>query len=247
MKVKKGKITSSSKANSSDDDFVSQPVFDQVEVPVKKGGIAFRNPSGLISEIFSSFNDNQKSTVNEIGFGFIGDFVVKKFGRDLCFWILENYDEKRNVLCVNNQVIHITKKSVHDIYGLPMGNIPMILPIKSRFGDPIIKKWRDQFGKDKERIRLVDLKNFLEKSTDFGEMFILNFLVAYVTIMIDAPAMGTCNQKFLENFNEHLNVKEFDWCGFVIECLKESKKGLNLNSKTQYAGPVAFLVVSLNL
>ncbi|CAH1448579.1 unnamed protein product [Lactuca virosa] len=113
-----------------DDDFVSAPVVGQVNVT--KAEITYRNPSGLISTIYRSLNDNRKVVVKEIGFGFIEDFVVKKFSRD-CSWVHGRYVEKRNVLCIRNNEIHITMRGVHDMYGLPMGDIPMNSPKKICF------------------------------------------------------------------------------------------------------------------
>lgn len=115
--------------------------------------------------------------------------------------------------------------------------------LSSNRSDPVIKAWRKQFYGDKERIRLTDLKEFIEKDIESGRSFIINFLVAFVTIMINGPAMGTCNQKFLENIKEDVSVKDLDWCGFLIESLKQSKRNFKMDRSSQFAGPVAFLVL----
>ncbi|CAH1449362.1 unnamed protein product [Lactuca virosa] len=104
-----------------DDDFVSAHVVGQVNV--KKTEITYRNPSDLISTIYRSLNDNQKASVKEIWFGFLKEFVVKKFSREICLWVLERYDEKRNVLRIHNNEIHITRRGVHDMYGLPIVSV----------------------------------------------------------------------------------------------------------------------------
>lgn len=108
-----------------DDDFVSTPIVSHVNV--KKAEITYRNPLGLFSTLCRSLNDNQKATVKEIWFGFLSEFVVKKFSTKFFLWVLERYDEKRNVLRIKNNDIHITRRGVHDMYGLPVGDISMNL------------------------------------------------------------------------------------------------------------------------
>ncbi|CAH1427370.1 unnamed protein product [Lactuca virosa] len=168
--VKVKKVSKVIKSPNEDDDFVSVPVVGQVNV--KKAEIVYRYPPGLVSSIYRSLNDNQKDVVKEIRFGFVEDFVVKKFSREICSWVLERYDEKRNVLCINNKDIHITRRGVHDIYGLPMGDISMKIPKKSRSGIVVIKNWRNQFSIS--RIRLPNLRELLEKSTDSDSIHVKN-------------------------------------------------------------------------
>ncbi|CAH1453233.1 unnamed protein product [Lactuca virosa] len=70
-----------------DDDFVRPPDLGQFNV--KNAEITYRNPSGLVSTIYRIPNDIQKVIVKDIGFGFLKEFVVKKFCREICSWVLE--------------------------------------------------------------------------------------------------------------------------------------------------------------
>ncbi|CAH1423454.1 unnamed protein product [Lactuca virosa] len=94
--------------------------------------------------------------------------MVKKFSREICSWVLERYDEKRNVIRIKNKDIHISRRGVHHMYGLPMGDIPMNLPKKSRSTILVIRNWRNQFSMT--RIRLFNPTKFLEKSTDSDKL-----------------------------------------------------------------------------
>lgn len=108
----------------------------------------------------------------------------------------------------------------------------MKVPWRSHHCDLVIKSWRSQFEvKDEKdtRIRFKELISFINQDSNSGDSFIINFLVAYATFMIDAPTMGTCNQKFLENLKENVSFKDLDWCGLFIECLRQSKCKLNMN------------------
>lgn len=54
-------------------------------------------------------------------------------------------DANSNVLQINNQKIHITRKGVHGIFGLPTEYVVMKVPLRSHHCDPVIKSWRSQF------------------------------------------------------------------------------------------------------
>ncbi|KAL4556702.1 hypothetical protein LXL04_034859 [Taraxacum kok-saghyz] len=75
-------------------------------------------------------------------------------------------------------------------------------------------------------------------------MFIMNFLVLYVSVMIGFPSMGTVNQFFLENIKQEVDIKRLDWCTLVMTWLNASRMTWNrLNDKCVFSGPVAFLLL----
>ncbi|CAH1413036.1 unnamed protein product [Lactuca virosa] len=62
--------------------------------------------------------------------------------------------------------------------------------------------------------------------------------------MIEYPTMGTVNQGFLENIPDDMDIKQLDWCGFVVACLKSSRMmWRRLDDKCVYSGPIVFLLL----
>nr|KAJ0207016.1 hypothetical protein LSAT_V11C500264850 [Lactuca sativa] len=56
--------------------------------------------------------------------------------------------------------------------------------------------------------------------------------------------MGTVNQGFLENILDDMDIKQLDWCGFVVACLKSSRMMCRrLDDKCVYSGPIVFLLL----
>ncbi|CAI9271507.1 unnamed protein product [Lactuca saligna] len=56
--------------------------------------------------------------------------------------------------------------------------------------------------------------------------------------------MGTVNQGFLENIPDDMDIKQLDWCGFVVACLKSSRMmWRRLDDKCVYSGPIVFLLL----
>ncbi|GKG39970.1 hypothetical protein Tco_0466747, partial [Tanacetum coccineum] len=97
-----------------------------------------------------------------------------------------------------------------------MGNIRINALSSTRRSDPVTSSWRRQFT-GLQRIRIKDvLKNMLGKEED-GQLFKLNFLVLFVTIMAEGTQANTVNQKFLPCLTDMNKISEMDWCTYLLE------------------------------
>ncbi|KAL4561406.1 hypothetical protein LXL04_033572 [Taraxacum kok-saghyz] len=117
-------------------------------------------------------------------------------------------------------------------------------PGKANHEDDIVRIWKSQFLKELRRIRLTHVIDKFVNDSEAGPLFILNFLVLYVSVMIEFPSMGTVNQSFLENIKLDVDVIRLDWCGFVLTCLNSARAMWNrLDDKCVFTGPVGFLLL----
>nr|GFA15803.1 ulp1 protease family, C-terminal catalytic domain-containing protein [Tanacetum cinerariifolium] len=77
-----------------------------------------------------------------------------------------------------------------------------------------------------------------------GRKFQLNFLVLFVTVMIESISNGPVNQKFLANIETNMVIHNVDWYTYTLDCLNESRKAWNeLDPLNFYTDPLFFLVV----
>ncbi|XP_076904806.1 uncharacterized protein LOC143560379 [Bidens hawaiensis] len=58
--------------------------------------------------------------------------------------------------------------------------------------------------------------------------------------MGETTKSATVNQKFLTSIVNEDDIRNMDWCGYVITCLKRTKEGWN--GIKPYNGPLTFLV-----
>ncbi|KAL4580259.1 hypothetical protein LXL04_016445 [Taraxacum kok-saghyz] len=94
-----------------------------------------------------------------------------------------------------------------------------------------------------DRTRLTHVIEKIVTDSKAGPLFILNFLVLYVSVMIGFPSMGTVNQSFLENIKMDVDVNRLDWCGFVMTCLNSARATWNrLDDKCVFTGPLGFVL-----
>ncbi|KAI3763656.1 hypothetical protein L2E82_13650 [Cichorium intybus] len=224
----KNKITSHSysrKRPNDDDDFVNPPpvtlpiqklVAKETRMPNSKKvkdslrKLNTRFPPSHITQTMACLNNEQRRCIQSIGFGSAITMKLQKPPRRLCYWVVDNYDPTTNSIRFNDQNLLVTREKVHAIYGIPMGDIQMSNPYKANPKNRVVKHWKSQFPKSIKRIRLTHVVEMIRKDTTGGPLFIMNFLVLFVSVMIGCPTMGTINQAFLENIKGDVHIKELD-------------------------------------
>lgn len=190
-----------------------------------------------------TLSDKQKESLRDIGFGFMEKFEISEIPSKLGLQVLENFDHVGCTLSINGENMPITSHTIHDVLGVPMGENKIDALRSTRMRDVVTKEWRDQFPATVKRIYPSHVYEIMEKQTNGGKLFKLNFLVIYVTIMAEGIKCGTVNQKFLPCMTKLGDVKNMDWCGYILDCLKRTTTSWNRNS--HFNGPLIFLVVSI--
>ncbi|GKC68898.1 hypothetical protein Tco_1114781, partial [Tanacetum coccineum] len=179
-------------------------------------------------------------TLKDMGFGSFIGYKINRVPTALARWLLLNYDPRTSVLEAGDVKIKITSQTVHDIFGLPMGGKEIVELNQAKKTDEVIEEWRVHF-KGLATIKPSDVaKRILEREDDAGRIFKLNFLVLFVTQMMNSTKCGTVNQTFLTCLKKGMDIKKLDWCGYLLKCLKRTKmlwKGGHFN------GPSTFLTV----
>nr|KAJ0224663.1 hypothetical protein LSAT_V11C100013050 [Lactuca sativa] len=181
-----------------------------------------RFPPEHITKTMTLLNKDQQRCVQSIGFGSALNMQLEK---------------------LPHQRLLVKRERVHEVYGIPMGDIPMSNRSKANSENKVVKLWKSQFPKTIKRIRLTHVIDMIVKDTNAGPFFIMNFLVLFVSVMIEYSTMGTVNQGFLENIPGDMDIKQLDWWGFVVLCLKSGRKMWKpLDDKYVYTGPIVFLL-----
>ncbi|KAI3753280.1 hypothetical protein L2E82_25329 [Cichorium intybus] len=197
-----------------------------------------------ITKTMALLNNDPRACVKSIGFGKALTMQLTKLPRRICYWVVNNYDPNTNYIHIKDQTLKIKRDIVHQIYGIPMGDIRMSNPSKSNPENHVVKLWKSQFPKTLKRIRLTNVVDMIQNDTTGGPFFVLNFLVLFVSVMIECPTMGTINQGFLENLGDVLDIKQLDRCGFVISSLKSSRTmWKSLDDNCVFTGPIVFLLL----
>ncbi|XP_022004468.2 uncharacterized protein LOC110902032 [Helianthus annuus] len=174
-----------------------------------------------------------------MGFESMKCFNIRNIPAGLGYWLLLNYDHKTNELNVGNRKIEITPSKVHDVLGVPKGEISVYEKPKLTKRDAIREQWKSQFI-----TACITIKHVTEKLKSYrrgGILFKLNFLVVFNSIMGETTKSATINQKFLGSINNEADIPNMDWCSYIIACLKRTKEGWS--GIEPYNGPFTVLAV----
>ncbi|PWA96205.1 hypothetical protein CTI12_AA040660 [Artemisia annua] len=175
-----------------------------------------------------------------MGFGIVLGFSIKDVPTRLSYWLLDNFDEDKCVLNVDGKAISITRETVRDVLGIPMGSVPVKAVDEADCRHPLVVEWKKQFERT-TRYKHIPVEKQIYTQADGGWMFKLNFLVLYFTSIGESNKNATVNLRFFNCIQDEIDIPGFDWCSYVLECLVRTKKSWIRHR--HYCGPVIVLLV----
>ncbi|PWA90628.1 Peptidase C48, SUMO/Sentrin/Ubl1 [Artemisia annua] len=193
-----------------------------------------------LHRLLPKLSTKQKQDVTEMGFGAVLGFRIKDVPTRLSYWLLDNFDEDRCVLAIDGKEISITRETVRDVLGIPMGNVPVEAVDEADFRHPLVVEWKQQFD-GTTRYKHIPVEKQIYTQQEGGWMFKLNFLVLYFTSIGEANKNATVNLRFFNRIQDENDIPGFDWCSYVIECLVRTKR--SWVRTYHYCGPVIVLLV----
>lgn len=200
------------------------------------------SPKSLYNAI-KNMTAEQKQKLRDIGFGSIIEIKFSENPMKISYFVVNNFDENSSSLKLKNGSIKITEKTVFEILGVPLGGTKIESLDRSDPDDPVTTTWKSQFHK--QGIRSKDVMQYMKDRKEVDRLFVLNFLVIFATCMAEGTKLGTCNLKFLPFITPEVDVSKLNWCGYIYECLIQSKSKWKRGAHGEYyCGPLTFLIVS---
>ncbi|PWA51308.1 hypothetical protein CTI12_AA463700 [Artemisia annua] len=179
-----------------------------------------------LHRLLPNLSPMQREDVNEMGFGAVLGFSIKDVPTRLCYWLLDNFDEDRCVLNVDGKEISITRETVRDVLGLPMGNVPVEAVDEADFRHPLVVEWKKQFESTSSlivrqgRYKHIPVEKLIYTQQAGGWMFKLNFLVLYFTSIGESNKNATVNLRFFNCIQDENDIPGFDWCSYTKKKLE---------------------------
>ena len=194
-----------------------------------------------LHRLLPQLSTKQREDVEDMGFGAVLGFSIKDVPTRLCYWLLDNFDEDRCVLNVDDKAITITRETVRDVLGIPMGDVPVEAVDEADCRHHLVVEWKKQFQR-MSRYKHIPVEKLIYSQADGGWMFKLNFLVLYFTSIGESNKNATVNLRFFNCIQDENDIPRFDWCSYVLECLVRTKK--TWIRTRHYCGPAIVLLVS---
>lgn len=201
-----------------------------------------RGPTKFV-EAIKSLNEEQQKAVEDMGFGSLLHFNLTFIPAKLAYEILDNFDIDTCGVKFRRGILHIGDDDVHATLGLPNGHLKF-----ERNGHQKLDKFINEIAESCNRARKnMGPDMFMEKmlsDVEGGEMFRKIFLILFDTILINPSGDGYLTTQIEEVIDDIDNVKDYNWCGYVIDSLLHAHKVWAKDKSKPFTGPVSFLVVS---
>ncbi|PWA44830.1 hypothetical protein CTI12_AA515750 [Artemisia annua] len=171
------------------------------------------------SDDHSSQSKNKKRKKDESENGNVGvegkNFII----------VCKSFDAKNCILTLsNNRKIKVTREMIHDILGIPMGDVKVVSLPQTSTEDPTTARWRARLP--------------LSVYDPDGET---RFLVVFFSLFAHGNKDGTVNQRFLPSVEDIEKVPNMDWCTYCLECMQADLN--DFNPRSSFAGPDILLVL----
>ncbi|KAL4590670.1 hypothetical protein LXL04_003610 [Taraxacum kok-saghyz] len=83
--------------------------------------------------------------------------------------------------------------------------------------------WKNQFPKEVTRPSLTQILQKQNETEEADDLFVLNFLVLFVNVIVQSTPMGEANKRLVRYIPSIEVVKDLDWCGIVMIFAIEQK------------------------
>ncbi|CAI9286185.1 unnamed protein product [Lactuca saligna] len=205
--------------------------------------IQVRTSPNVLYSCMHNLSKEHEAYISSIGLRHLLKMKVDGCASIMGHYIVRNFNADRMVLKLHHGEIPINWQVIHEMLGLPLGHATIKSMPYREVTDDTITIWRKQF-EDEDNIRPRAVQQVIMQSTRAYLMFKVNIFVMLCNTLGQSMSMGTCDLSMFSKVTKDLDLSDIDWCGYVFDCLKETKSAWNPNSKKGfYVGPIILLLL----
>lgn len=197
------------------------------------------------SNVISALSPKEKGVIERYGFGslllFNKCFVPNKFAN----WVARLVDSKSGDIIREGKVISLSVESIHLVLGLPLDR--RAFPVDPSAGKDVVLS---KFGKDKIPPISFFADKLIKKENLSDEDMFICFMVVALSSFLCPNTNIVPSPKYFGVFQDIDHIKDFNWCGFVLDWLLDHIKAFNRGKNDRLkrcqglGGCLYYLVVS---
>ena len=190
----------------------------------------------------------RKRLIRHMGFGDLIDFPIEELPTRLAYFIVDSLDVETMNLRLPTGNLQISPQTVKVALGLPKGTRRLERNEgQKEKNDKFEEEWKEQY-KDENKLTINAISKQIRKTRNTDFIFRMNFLMLVANTLGECDNNSVVKTTVLENVLEEDDVTDIDWCTYVYECARLSKKDWVTRKKDRtevvYYGPVTFLTVT---
>lgn len=190
-----------------------------------KDGFTRFSPTAFM-KVISALSPEKKDVIESYGFGsllkFSKCFVPNKFAN----WVAHLVDPKSGDIIRDGKVISLTEESVQWVLDIPNGKRPF--PFDPSVGRDLVLS---KFGKDRIPPVSFFAEKLIKKEDLSDEDLFICFMIVALASFLCPNTNVVPSPKYFGVFEDIDHIKDFNWCGYVLEWLLDHIKAFN-RSKT---------------
>ncbi|GKB98135.1 hypothetical protein Tco_0984272 [Tanacetum coccineum] len=139
----------------------------------------------------------------------------------------------------DGSMIKITRELIHDMLGIPMGDIKVKSLKENNLLDPVTAKWRGmvpEIVNHEKKINISQLETFLCTLSEVDWLFDIGVLSLFFSIFGQGNKDGTINERLIPYLDETDKIHQMDWCSNVLESFVKECTGFSASDK--FSGPL---------
>nr|KAJ0223109.1 hypothetical protein LSAT_V11C200084180 [Lactuca sativa] len=151
-----------------------------------------------------------------MGFGDLLKMKITKVPGALSRYVVDKFDSTKMKIVLREGVeIDVTRESVNQMLGFPL-----------------------------EKKQLHEIKMNIVASDNADMNFQMNFIALLINSLIESSSCGKANTYPLNYVMKNTNIRNIDWCSYLLNCLVKTKRSVDSSNPTSnFVGPSAFLVL----
>ncbi|KAD6452988.1 hypothetical protein E3N88_07693 [Mikania micrantha] len=177
-----------------------------------------------------------------MGFGGLLSLQVEGVPQRMGFYVVDMFDEVNMEIRVPCGNIKVDEESLHNLLGVPKDGVDLLSIDAKKVWTPGVTGWRKKYNKD--YITPSDIVSRIIKNYDDVSLnFQLDFLVLFISTMVECYAHGKCKLDVLDYFSDDSDVGKINWCKYIISRLKDCKKGWERKATSPFKGGLTILTL----
>ncbi|KAL8216592.1 hypothetical protein R6Q57_023429 [Mikania cordata] len=183
-----------------------------------------RSSPTQLTKVVKSLTSRQKEIIECLGFGKLLSLQLDGIPQKLGHFVVQNFNEVKMEIFLENEVIKIDVEAIHRLLGIPKTRLNLKSMSARRRLCPRIQQWRDLYGKECMSPRDIASRMAVDVSDDSLD-FELDFLVLFMSTMVECQAHGKCRLEMLDYLDDYIDLSVINWSAYVLDCIKRCKSG----------------------
>ncbi|GJU24406.1 vacuolar-sorting receptor 1-like protein [Tanacetum coccineum] len=185
--------------------------------------------------------ESDEESVPKKGFSSLHNVSIDQLPSKLGWFVVSKFKNYMLSLDTGDK-IEVTRQKIHDMLGVPVGSYSLFDLDEREADHEFVKLWVGQFHPVELRdLRVNDITQKLVAAKDIDFLFKVNFLTLFTNTMGKADGLkGQICLDVVRRLREDFVISDIDWCGYIYDCLRDSKLPSGTN---HYLGPLTFLIL----